>query len=332
MSVITLIPSQSQVTIDSQVASGVDMSALDPDILSIKWFGTGGEISYTQASGESGLNTVITSITPYQAYIDEAAAIIYAQDNPVTYYTLTEPLGQPIVVTAVGWPQPPNTTELVPPTPAAGQTLQWDGFAWVVASFDITLSLPQAKTSLIKSVTSDGAAAVNSEVSLYSTVQQIEAPSVAALSTLTYPGTTIGEYQTYIDGIVATATATIDSATSVEDLYSFNPAEQPYAPSGSGIIFTGRGAGLGPEDLNISNYVEFNSASLTEAETELYVPGTSTVIPYTVDPGTGLGSFDSLGNCFNVGDYLIQIRQVSTSFVIAEFEVPLNPAGEDVAF
>lgn len=117
----------------------------------------------------------------------------------------------------------------------------------------------------------------------------------------------------------------INSATTIDEVDSI-----AYPPSG--ILFTGRGAGLGPEDLNVSNYVEFNSASLTEAETELYVPGTDTVIPYVVDPETGLGSFDSAGNCFNPGDYLIQIRQVSNSFVIAEFEVPFNPAGENVAF
>jgi hypothetical protein len=68
---------------------------------------------------------------------------------------------------------------------------------------------------------------------------------------------------------------------------------------------------------------------MTEAETELYVPGTATVIAYG---SGGPGQFDSFGNCFNPGDYLLQIREAATSMVIAEFECPLNAAGEDVAF
>jgi hypothetical protein len=113
----------------------------------------------------------------------------------------------------------------------------------------------------------------------------------------------------------------IDVATSVDEIN--NIVNKP-----TGIIFTGRGSGLGPEDLNASYYTEFNSVSMAEADTELYVPGTATVIPY----GSYPGGFDSMGNCFNPGDYLIQIRETATSMVIAEFECPLNPAGEDVAF
>jgi hypothetical protein len=160
-------------------------------------------------------------------------------------------------------------------------------------------------------------------------VQQITAPDVNTLNTLSYPGTTLGEYQTYLDGLVTDATATINAATTTEELYSFNPSEIPFTPGANGSLFTGRGAGLGPEDLNVSYYTEFNSSSLSEAETELYVPGTDTVIAYG---SGGPGQFDSAGNCFSEGDYMIQIRQVSTGFVLAQFEVPLNPSGENVAF
>ena len=96
----------------------------------------------------------------------------------------------------------------------------------------------------------------------------------------------------------------------------------------TGIINIGRGA-AGPLDLNVSEYTEFNSVSITEAETELFVPGTSTVINY----GEFVpNKFDSAGDCFTLGDYLVQIREVATSQVIAEFECPLAPANEDVAF
>jgi len=114
----------------------------------------------------------------------------------------------------------------------------------------------------------------------------------------------------------------VESSTTVDEIVEItNPT--------SGVLFTGRGSGLGPEDLNVSYYTAFNSFSMTEAETELFVPGTSTVISYG---SGGPNQFDSAGNCFAPGDYLIQIRQVSNSFVIAEFEVPLNAAGENVAF
>lgn len=114
----------------------------------------------------------------------------------------------------------------------------------------------------------------------------------------------------------------IDAATSVDEIN--NIVNKP-----TGILFTGRGSGLGPEDLNVSYYTEFNSVSMAESETELYVPGTATVIPYG---SGGPNAFDSMGNAFNPGDYLMQIRETATSMVIAEFEVPLNPTGEDVAF
>jgi hypothetical protein len=116
--------------------------------------------------------------------------------------------------------------------------------------------------------------------------------------------------------------AAIDAATDINEVN--NVVNPP-----TGILFTGRGGGLGPLDLNVSYYTEFNSASMTEAETELYVPGTSTVIAYG---SGGAGRFDSAGNCFTTGDYLVQIRETATSRVIAEFECPLAPAGEDVSF
>lgn len=135
-------------------------------------------------------------------------------------------------------------------------------------------------------------------------------------------------YQAELDEMVAISNqldadlTAIDSATTVDEIN--NIVNKP-----TGILFTGRGAGLGPEDLNVSYYNAFNSVSMTESETELYVPGTDTVIAYG---SGGAGKFDSLGNCFNPGDYELQIRQASTGRVIATFECPLAPAGTDVTF
>jgi hypothetical protein len=117
--------------------------------------------------------------------------------------------------------------------------------------------------------------------------------------------------------------AAVDACTTVDEINNIvNPP--------SGTLFTGRGSGLGPEDLNVSYYTAFNSLTLTEADTELYVPSTAITISYG---SGGPGQFDSFGNAFNPGGpYTMQIREVATSNVIAEFEVPLNPTGEDVAF
>jgi hypothetical protein len=123
------------------------------------------------------------------------------------------------------------------------------------------------------------------------------------------------------DSLDANLTA-IDSATTVDEINDIvNPP--------TGVLFTGRGSGLGPQDLNVSYYTAWNSVSLPESDSELYVPGTSTVIAYG---SGGAGKFDSFGNCFAPGNYLLQIRQASTGRVIAEIEVPLSPAGENVAF
>ena len=134
--------------------------------------------------------------------------------------------------------------------------------------------------------------------------------------------TLLGEMASIGDTLAANLTA-IDSATTVDEINNIvNPP--------SGIFNTGRGL-AGSEDMNPSYFVELNSISLTPADMELYVPGTTTVIPYDSflpPPYT----FDSLGDCFNPGDYVIQIRIAATSEVIAEFEVPYNEDNQNVSF
>lgn len=113
----------------------------------------------------------------------------------------------------------------------------------------------------------------------------------------------------------------IAAATTVDEIN--NIANPP-----TGTLFTGRGAGGATLDLNVSYYSLFNSVSLTESETELWVPGTLTLIPY----GSYPGGFDSFGDCFTLGNYLVQIRETATGSVIAEFECPLAPANENISF
>lgn len=260
--------------------------------------------------------------TPYAI----ASATYYATEDLPAYDAT---LGQSVIVSPAETPQPSGTTTSVPPTLEQGQSLYWYEGAWVASSFNPSLELSQAKNSLIKQVEQDAALAVNAESSQYSEVQKITAPDVSVLETLSYPGTTLGDYQTYVDTIVASSTATITAATSTDDLYVFNPQNLPLRPESSGIIFTGRGAGLGPDDLNVSYYIEWNSTNVLANDTELFIPGTSTVIAYG---SGGPGRFDSMGNCFTPGDYRVQIRQTSTGLVLSEFVCPLNPAGENVTF
>jgi hypothetical protein len=136
-------------------------------------------------------------------------------------------------------------------------------------------------------------------------------------------------FQDVLDAMGAVSNNLDSNLTAIEAATSVDEINNIVNPPG-GVLFTGRGAGLGPQDLNVSYYTAFNSVSMAESETELYVPSTDTVIPYG---SGGPGQFDSMGNCFDPeGPYVIQIRESATSMVIAEITVPLAPAGVDVAF
>ena len=97
--------------------------------------------------------------------------------------------------------------------------------------------------------------------------------------------------------------AKIDAASDIETVY--NIVQQP-----SGVINTGRGGTgqAGPLDLNLSYFVTLdNMPGYTQADLELYVPGTDTVIPY--DPELPAPyTFDSAGNCFAEDDYILVVR------------------------
>jgi hypothetical protein len=132
---------------------------------------------------------------------------------------------------------------------------------------------------------------------------------------------------------IETARADTDylAATDANDLTTYWPAilgTNPFIPPTAGVIFTGRGQGEAPLDMNPSYYVSWVS-TVPQEQTELYIPATSTVIPYGIPIP---GEFDSASNCFTTGNYTVQIRQVSTGFVLAEYECPFSPDGENVTF
>jgi hypothetical protein len=74
-------------------------------------------------------------------------------------------------------------------------------------------------------------------------------------------------------------------------------------------------------DFDDSSYITFYSVSLTEADTELFIPATSTVIPYVLPI-----QFNAFSEAFTTGNYLVQIRETSTGLVLAEITCPEAPA------
>jgi hypothetical protein len=326
----TIIPISQTVTIDGVSAQGVSMAGIPADVHALVWDGIRnvGTIEYNVNPATGVLPDPGSFSNPgdYEDQILEAQDIIYSRENPVTYFFTevtvyegrTASVGQGFLSTAVGWPAPPNTTVLVPPAVAEGQTLYWYDDAWVVSSFDPRLALAQAKSSLISTVTQDGATAVNGELGLYSNVQQITAGDVLALDCVSYPGTTIGEYQTYVDGQVASATASINAASSTTDLYAFNPAEVPVNPASltfSGTLQSNRNG----TDMNPSWMTSFtcSDSNITPADLVIYVPSSDTTLPYL--PSQTPPGWDSFGSCFVGSDYTIQLKfgpLVIASFIL----------------
>ena len=77
------------------------------------------------------------------------------------------------------------------------------------------------------------------------------------------------------------------------------------------------------DDLDAAVFASFTSLTLTEAGTELYVPGTATTISWS---GT---DFPATVSAFTTGDYEIQLRQVANGLVISTFEVTTTPTNYD---
>ncbi len=155
----TIVPEDKVVVIDGKVAQNVSMGGILETVHAIQWYGLRGEgtIEY-QMDPVTGVLPAPGSFTnpdDYSAQITEAEAIIYAQEHPVTYYS-TNPstLGQPIVVSTPGWPQPPNTTTQVPPAVTEGNHLYWYEDAWYVWAFDPSLPLPDAKSVMVSETNS----------------------------------------------------------------------------------------------------------------------------------------------------------------------------------
>ena len=157
MSVIFLNPLRSTVTIDGALASGVDFTGIDPTIVAVSWYETAGSVTYYSDPNLTvhPAPTPISSLVPYQTYIDEATDILYAAANPKTYYFTEQTtyngttyfIGSSYISTSVGWPAPPNTTLEVPPTVPAGQNLYWFDSKFVCSYYDPSQPLAEEKSA-----------------------------------------------------------------------------------------------------------------------------------------------------------------------------------------
>lgn len=234
MAYINMIPVDGTVVIDGIAAFGVNFSGIDPTIHAIAWYGVLGEVEYVYnpLTREKPPNLQITSIAPYQDYVNQANEIIYAAQNPEIYYsTISDyawqgnefPLGSEIVVSTPNTPQPPNTTVNVPPTCETYQRLYWYGSAWVCSSIDPSLPLVTAKQDLITQMESEAAFHVNVQARIYSSLQLIEAADPGALLCADYPSYTLDAYQTSMNTQVANLTTVVNAATTAPQLYGFDP-------------------------------------------------------------------------------------------------------------
>jgi len=232
----TIIPEDGVVVLDGDAAFGVDMTGIPATVHAIQWKGTqsSGTVEYKvdPETGELPAPGTFSSASTYSAQTTEAQAIITAQQNPDTYYSTSDNntfqgqtynLGSAIVVTTPDTPQPPNTTTDVPPTPESFQQLYWFGDAWVVSSFDPSLSLSAAKTFLNLAVETSASSQGQNQARIYSTAQLFAAANVSVLPTADYSGTDLGEYQVLLDAEVASLEGTIAAATTTTSLYSFDP-------------------------------------------------------------------------------------------------------------
>lgn len=232
----SIIPEDRVVVIDGQIAQNVDMSGIPPNVHAIQWDGLRGlgtiEYNVDPETGELPPPGSFVDAAQYATQVASAEAIIYAANHPVTYYStingntyggVVYNLGSAIVIYTPDTPQPPNTTTLVPGTPASYQALYWYDGAWVLSSFDPTLALSDAKNVLNTAVAVSATEQSVIQSRIYSPVQFSTAADVTALPTADYPGMSLGEYQTYLNGQVASLQATVNAATATTELYSFDP-------------------------------------------------------------------------------------------------------------
>ena len=128
----------------------------------------------------------------------------------------------------------------------------------------------------------------------------------------------LDEMTTITDGLDANLTL-VENATTVDEISCV-------VHGASGIMVTGRG-GASEDDMQPSYFTDLQGLppGVGEPELEIYIPGTDTVIPYNASLPAPY-KFDSLGECYNTGDYRTTIRVAATGQVLSTVYPEEGPA------
>ena len=265
------------------------------------------------SSGGSGSGPSVSSVTPsdYSLFYSSATLQIYTADQlaglfginiqTISIEVLNYQSFYPVVETT-----PTANPQLYTATPVYTVNGEVADQTWTIAP----RPLPTAQAN----GTAEVQAAANEEISLivyysgYSAETLAAAGAVPEVDRPAVYQTVIAEQQVVSDNLAVQVEA-IANATTVDEVNSI--VTPPY-----GIFVSGRG-GAGPLDMNPSYFSELNNLppGIGEAQLEIYIPGTDTVIPYD----DGLPSpyfFDSAGNCYTGTDFRTTFRIAATGQVL----------------
>jgi hypothetical protein len=185
--------------------------------------------------------------------------------------------------------------------------------AFALAAGVVSFDLPTAKDSASSQVRSQTATEQQAALEGYTPEVLAAQATLPELSRTPEIQASIVEVNDLNATLQANLTA-IGAATTIDEVNNIvNPP--------TGTISTGRGgSGGGPLDMNPSTMVTWNSVSMDVTDTELYIPATTTTVLYNgaLAPYTYAQTFGA----FTLGNYTVQLRQTSTSLVIAEWECP----------
>lgn len=79
---VIILPADGFVSIDGRGFTGLDLSALDPDIHAVQWYGSDGELELVSVPGSPGANIAISDLAFAQPALDAWQAAADAEDNP----------------------------------------------------------------------------------------------------------------------------------------------------------------------------------------------------------------------------------------------------------
>ena len=154
---ICLRPQEKFVFLGKDCLKDVDFSSVAEDVVSVEFNQTTSLGVVTKATDQGLVLEDLDSLKDYEVVLELAVNALHAQNNPKTYYsTIIKPglsLGAPVVVTALGWPQPEDTTEQIPlPQPDEYSKLYWTGRRFVWWCFPPNLKLTEAKAAYVSEI------------------------------------------------------------------------------------------------------------------------------------------------------------------------------------